>query len=148
MMRSKRKEKSEKQLQFLWLKQNSKNRFMFNAKLLGYESDILEISPDRVIHEIEIKRSFSDFKAEKNKVDKFNALPCNYFSYYFSCRELSDKCISLINPKYGIYFHEYNYITCVRKEVIIHDNVMPYEDLLSGVLANSTTHFINRLMNG
>lgn len=72
-----------------------------------YEADIICVDIDFNVHEIEVKRTLSDFRQEHCKSAKFDMMLkgeyyTNYFSYLIPI-EIYEKIKYDIHPMYGIY---------------------------------------------
>ena len=104
--------------------------FSSNTYALGHEADFIAISSSKIVHEIEIKRSKSDYWADfknkelKHSILKFGKYPVNYF--YFCCES------DLIQPEevpypYGlIHIEKQQYIdkTKEKKKVCYRYKIM------------------------
>lgn len=66
--------------------------------LLDYEADFVVLSKSGYLTEVEIKRSWEDFKADFNKKHKHDADQVYYF-YYCVPEKIYDKVISFIQLK-------------------------------------------------
>ena len=72
-----------------------------------YEADIIRVDEELHIHEVEVKRTATDFHQEHCKEAKFEMILSgeyyvNYFSYLIPI-ELYEKLKNKINPLFGIY---------------------------------------------
>ena len=75
---------------------------------LPYEADLLGIKKNGIVTEVEIKRSFEDFKKDFEKDHKHDAPAVTYF-YYCVPECISEKCISYMLKHYNVEESDDNY---------------------------------------
>lgn len=72
--------------------------------LLDYEADFVVLSKSGYLTEVEIKRSWEDFKADFKKLHRHDAEQVYYF-YYCVPESIYDKVIEFLKAKYGDNVH-------------------------------------------
>ena len=76
--------------------------------LLPYEADLLGVKKNGIVTEVEIKRSYEDFKKDFEKDHKHDASIITYF-YYCVPESILDKCIDYMLKHYNVDVSEDNY---------------------------------------
>ena len=74
--------------------------------LLDYEADLVIITKAGYLTEVEIKRSWEDFKADFKKTHKHDD-PRVYKFYYCVPESILDRVIDFLREKYGTIIHRY-----------------------------------------
>lgn len=69
--------------------------------LLPYEADLLGVKKNGIVTEVEIKRSYEDFKKDFEKDHKHDASIITYF-YYCVPESILDKCIDYMLKHYNV----------------------------------------------
>lgn len=108
------------------------NAFVFS---MWYESDFAYFTKAGYGYEVEIKRSYQDFKADFSKGNKHQDMQSgkgkqNYFSFCFADKALSDQCLKEIPEKYGVYYVGNFFIECIRPPQKLHTNRMDWKDIV------------------
>lgn len=133
----------------------------------GPESDFAFITKAGYGYEVEIKKTYKDFRRDfKNKAYKHELIAKekglqNYFSFCFDGKELMEKCLPEIPTKYGVcYAYEYvnqkNYkhekerdvvilIAWNRKPQILHKNKMDWQYIAMRVAVSYKTKVFEKL---
>lgn len=121
-----------------------------NADILGYDG--------KYLYEIEVKRSFSDFKADfsnkRKHMEQYNTTACigNYF-YFLVTEKILAKCEVYLKdyPKYGLivgrspegeYRKDCNYCDVIKRAARLHDKV-PSPKAVKDLSARCSSELIN-----
>ena len=81
---------------------------MLAGGLLPYEADLLGVKKNGIVTEVEIKRSYEDFKKDFEKDHKHDASIITYF-YYCVPESILDKCIDYMLKHYNVEVSDDNY---------------------------------------
>lgn len=89
--------------------------------LLPYEADFVVVSKHGCMTEVEIKRSWEDFKADFKKWHTHNA-PQVYYFYYCVPKSIADKCADRLIEEFGrtapaiLTYTEDGYVSKFKRE--------------------------------